>query len=233
MPAGDYSKASIGSVAFVQIGSDYLEIDGLSNLDMNSPDNTTANYQLLNGRSIQRSGPASPYTLTGERAANMGTRVFNTLFNAKHGTNALTIRFDSAPAEPVFTPPSTGSPEAAIASATGIVSFSGATTEIEAALASRKIAPGYVIVIDNKLYAIDAITDADVVTAVDVTTWAYPAADVAADSYVIVNPKWRYEGLAHVNQIGNLSVSTDGNPATDSLSIGFIQSGIPWQVLQS
>ena len=238
MPAGDYNKSAIGTEVLVQIGADFNEVEGLSNVEMSSPDNTNSVYQLLNGRSIQRSGSAQPYSLSAERAANMGSLVFRTLFNARNGqagqARALVFRVDSAPEEPVYTPTVSANVTAAIASSDGAVTFAGTLKpEIDAALAGYQIAVGHAIKLTGKYYSITEIDDSDNVTAVEIPTWEFPSADVAADEFTIVNPKWRYQGLAHVNQIGNFSAATDGNPVTDSFALGFVQSGIPWQVLTS
>ena len=233
MPAGDYNKSPIGTGVFVQVGANFNEIEGLSNVDMNSPDNTTSVYQLLNGRSIQRSGSANPYTLTAERVANMGSLIFRTLSNARNGGTSQVFRVDSAPEEPVFTPTVAANVTCAISDA-GVVTFAGTLKpEIDNALAARQICVGHAIKLGGKYYSITQITDADAVSAVEIPTWEVPDSDVAAGEFTIVNPKWRYQGLAHVNQVGNLSAATDGNPVTDSLSLGFVQSGIPWQVLTS
>ena len=230
MPAGDFSKSSIGTQVLLAIGSDYKLIDGLTNVDINSDDVPTVKQALLNGRSVQHSGASSPETLTAQRLANYNTDVYDALVDAKHNGTALQFRIFSGPEENVGSAIQTAD-KVAIAT-TGIVTFTPANTNTTLRdLANLQIAVGHCIKTGGKLYRIIGISDTDVVTVQDTATRKAPSAAVTTADYTIVNPKWQNDGVANILQVGNFSVDGGGAAATDSFSIAFRNALPKWNVV--
>ena len=227
MPAGIFSKSAIGTTVQVFIGSDYVDIDGLQNVQIQSPEVTSSSVAVLAGGGVARVGSVLPETLTADRIANYTTQVQDALFNARRNGSELSFRVQTGPPSDVVKPVSAD--KAAIAQTTGVVTFTPASTNTTLAdLRNSRIAPGHYIVIATKQYRIVSISDTNVVTVVDQATGNAPTSAVAAADYTIVNPRWRVDANAHVTQTGSFSAATDGNPVGDSFSLQFINNLPNW-----
>ena len=229
MPAGDFSKSSIGTKVFVSVKGAYKEIYGLTNVQIQSTDVPTQTQSLLNGRSVQHTGTASPETLTAELLANYGTDVFEVLHDAKQNGTALSFRVETGPAEAVGTTlPATAM--VAIDDA-GVCTFSGTDNPTENDLANRQIAVGHVIKSGGKIYRIISISDANVVVVQDTATDDFPPTDVAAATYTVMNPQWTVTAPATVTQVGNFTADSGGNAATDSFSLAYRNPLPKWTIV--
>ena len=238
MPAGIFSKSAIGTRVMVAIpvsrrDDGYVPIDGLQNVQIQSPEVTTSSVAVLEGGGVTRAGSVLPETLTADRIANYATQVQDVLFDARRNGKELSFRIQTgAPTDVV---PTVATDMAAIAT-TGIVTFTPASGNTRnttlAALASSQIAVGHYIVMGARQFRIISIAGTpDVVTVQDAATKAAPASSVSAGTYEIINPRLRIDANAHVTQTGSFSASTDGNPIGDSFSLAFINNLPDWTPL--
>ena len=227
MPAGIYSKSAIGTTVAVNLSGEYIEIDGLQNVQIQSPEVTTSSVAVLKGGGVARAGSVLPETLTADRIANYTTQVQDALFDARRKGKELTFRVQTG--EPTEVVPTQAADKAAIAQTTGVVTFTPATsnTTVEA-IKNSQLAVGHFIVIATKQYRIVSISDTNVVTVQDEATGRAPANAVAAADYEVINPRWRVVANAHVTQTGSFSAATDGNPVGDSFSLQFINNLPDW-----
>lgn len=227
MPEGIYSKSAIGTTVAVNIGGNYVEIDGIQNIQIQSPEVTTSSVAVLKGGGVARAGSVLPETLTADRIANYPTQVQDALFAARRDGKEMSFRVQTG--DPTEVVPTVAADKVAIA-VTGVCTFtpSGTNTTIEA-LANSQLAIGHFIVVGSKQYRIVSIAGTpDVVTVQDEATGKPPTGAVTASDYEIINPRWRVQANAHVTQTGSFSAATDGNPVGDSFSLQFINNLPDW-----
>ena len=227
MPAGIYSKSAIGTTVAVNISGAYVDIDGLQNVQIQSPEVTTSSVAVLKGGGVARAGSVLPETLTADRIANYTTQVQDALLDARRNGKELTFRVQTGAATNVV--PTATADKVAIAT-TGICTFTPATNTTLAAIRNSQLAVGHFIVpaTGNKRFRIVSISATNEVTVVDEATKAAPSAAVTAADYTVINPQWQVIANAHVTQTGSFSAATDGNPIGDSFSLQFINNLPDW-----
>ena len=234
MAAGDYSKSAIGSKLEVDltIGGDttskWYEVEGLSNLDFNSPNVQKTTFDLLNGRSVQRSGSAQPSTLTAQMSSNIPSEVYQKLLTAKVEGTTLPFRFSTAPAELVFDGKTGG--KVAVAN-NGVLTFSGTPIPDFGGDKSGLFAVGHALQIADDAAGSDADTEPDLLRIVSIgadtsnawkgiVTVMPPAAAISTPIvYKIVNPLAQTLFNGTITQIGNLSAAPSSAVNTDTLEV--------------
>ena len=227
---GFFSKSAIGTVVQVNLEGSWVDIDGLQNVQIQSPEVTTSSVAVLAGGGVQRVGSALPETLTADRIANFTSAVQDALYEARRTGAELSFRVRTGAPQNVV--PVEAADKVAIAQ-TGILTLTPAGTNTTiAALRDSRLAIGHFFVVGNKQYRIVSIAGSpDVVTVQDEATGEAPAQAVAAADYTVVNPRWQVQANAHVTQVGTFNAATDGNPIGDSFSLAFIQNLPNWTPL--
>ena len=225
MAAGDFSKPAIGSKVEVSLElndvAGFQEITGLSNIDFTSPNIQRTTFELLNGRSIQRTGSAQANTLTAQMASNLSSPVFDALLKAKVNGTSLTFRYSTAPAESLYnSTEGSRNYQVAIASADGACTFTGSTGDAPnfGGDDPGNYAVGHVIQVGSTLYKIISIASASNNVNGNVIV-EKPSADVAAADFDIVNPLGVITFQGSVTQIGNIASSPSAAVNTDTLEI--------------
>ena len=222
MAAGDFSKPAIGSKLEVQASINggaadaWHEIAGLSNLDFNSPNVQKTTFDLLNGRSVQRTGSAQPSTLTAQMASNLSSEIFRLLLDAKNEGTSYSFRFSTAPAEELH---DSGNGTVAI-DAAGACTFASTSGLNFGGDSAGTYAVGHAIQMDaGGLYRIVSITP-DTVSAVNgIVTVIKPTNPVLAATFKIVNPMATVTFQGSVTQIGNISAAPSSAVNTDTLEV--------------
>ena len=229
MAAGDFSTPSIGTKVEVELTIDgdkaFYEVGGLSNTDLNSPNVQRTLFDLLNGRSLQRTGSAQPGTLTAQMASNLSSPVFTALLDLKNNGETARVRFSTAEAEELF---DSVTATVAIAMATGVCTFaagSGGAGELPnfGGNDAGAYAIGHAIQVGSTLHRIKLIASASNDVNGTVTTLK-PDADVAATVFKIVRPKAVLAFQASVTQIGNIAAAPASAVNTDTLELSATQT---------
>ena len=235
MAAGDFSTPAIGTIVEVELTIDgdkaFYEVGGLSNTDFNSPNVQRTTFDLLNGRSLQRTGSAQAGTLTAQMASNLSSPVFESLLNLKTGGGTARIRFSTAVAEelydsvtPVGDPPAPGTAQVAISETTGICTFSGNTNLPNFGGADAgAYAVGHAIQIGNVLHRIKTIATTPAGDTGGQITVLKPDAAVTATAFKIVRPQAVLTFSGSITQIGNVSAAPGSAVNTDTLEISATQ----------
>ena len=230
MAAGDFSTPAIGTKVEVSTSingvAGFHEIPGLSNIDFTSPNIQKTTFEMLNGRSVQRTGASQASTLTAQLAANQSSPLFDILLNAKNNGTALTFRYSTAPAEGLFNSnEGTRDGQVAIAQTTGVCTFSGTAANDAypnfGGDEAGAYAVGHALLLDGDatIYRIAEITTAANAWKGNVIVSPGPAADVAAADFNIIRPQAVATFQATVTQIGNISAAPSAAVTTDSLEL--------------
>ena len=235
MPAGDYSKTPIGTKVFVTLPGDKggeREIYGLTNVQIQSSNNPTQTTALLNGRSVQHTGAASPETLTGNLLPTFGTDFYNALRDSKHNGTSLPFRIQTGPTEIVgqgLVAADTLTISATDDATFGEVSFTTDKTPDD--VANNEIAVGDVIRVGTAQYIIIQITDGNKVFVRDVGNLDTVTAVGTATAYNVQRPQATVRANATVTQIGNFTADAGGNAVTDSFELAFRNPLPDWTLM--
>ena len=230
MAAGDFSKPAIGTKLEVSTTiagvSGFHEIRGLSNVDFNSPNRAQTRFELLNGRSVTRTGAAQTATLTGQTASNVSSRMFDILLNAKNNGTPLRFRFSTAPAEELYKSTNDSGDAQVAIDTDGLCTFTGTTNLPNFGGDDAGLyAEGHIIQLTSASdFHVIGTIDADSANNVKgvVRVDPAPSAAVNASDFQIVNPLSRVIFQGEVTQIGNISSAAGSAVSTDTLEISVV-----------
>ena len=200
------------------------EVAGLSNLDFNSPNVQKTTFEMLNGRSVQRTGAAQASTLTAQMASNQSSPIFDVLLSAKNKGTTLQFRFSTAPAESLFDSNKGGANgTVAIAQSTGVCTFAGSGDGLPnfGGDDAGQFAVGHAILMDGDA-TVHRIAEIGVDTANSVkgtVKVVAPTGDIAAAAYNIINPQAVLTFQGSVTQVGNISAAPSSAVNTDTLEV--------------